>query len=149
MPYADITFTLIASDLRNAFRSTRLSSFGVNGASDSRLTDWFIRLRSRGIHIAYGVVEVDERWKNVHKIEQYSRGALIDIGNLAWWLPTRIFSNKSEFERLVSQMIIAAAEVRHRKCPECRFDLRGNPDAGCPECGWRRETAEPHSDSIG
>jgi hypothetical protein len=23
-------------------------------------------------------------------------------------------------------------------CPECQYDLRGNPSAGCPECGWRR-----------
>jgi hypothetical protein len=26
-------------------------------------------------------------------------------------------------------------------CPACRYDLRGDLDAGCPECGWRRTTA--------
>lgn len=25
-------------------------------------------------------------------------------------------------------------------CPECDYELRGNLDAGCPECGWRRTT---------
>ncbi len=24
-------------------------------------------------------------------------------------------------------------------CIKCGYDLRGEPDAGCPECGWRRE----------
>ena len=25
------------------------------------------------------------------------------------------------------------------ECPACGYDLRGGKDAGCPECGWRRE----------
>ena len=25
------------------------------------------------------------------------------------------------------------------ECPACGYDLRGSKDAGCPECGWRRE----------
>lgn len=24
-------------------------------------------------------------------------------------------------------------------CPNCRYDLRGALDIGCPECGWNRE----------
>jgi len=24
-------------------------------------------------------------------------------------------------------------------CQRCGYDLHGNPDAGCPECGWGRE----------
>lgn len=24
------------------------------------------------------------------------------------------------------------------RCPRCRYDLRGDLDAGCPECGWGR-----------
>jgi len=27
---------------------------------------------------------------------------------------------------------------KHGLCPSCGYDLRGRPDAGCPECGWRR-----------
>lgn len=23
-------------------------------------------------------------------------------------------------------------------CPQCRYDLRGQMEPGCPECGWRR-----------
>jgi len=28
------------------------------------------------------------------------------------------------------------------RCPECGYDLRGNLDAGCPECGWGRGDEE-------
>lgn len=28
-----------------------------------------------------------------------------------------------------------------RTCPRCDYDLRGRPDTGCPECGWKRELA--------
>lgn len=24
-------------------------------------------------------------------------------------------------------------------CPKCKYDLQGNVEVGCPECGWRRE----------
>ncbi len=31
------------------------------------------------------------------------------------------------------------ADARARGlCPQCRYDLRGETDAGCPECGWGR-----------
>ena len=28
---------------------------------------------------------------------------------------------------------------KHRYCPRCKYDLRGELFSGCPECGWRRE----------
>ncbi len=28
------------------------------------------------------------------------------------------------------------------RCPLCAYDLRGDLDAGCPECGWNREEAD-------
>jgi hypothetical protein len=28
------------------------------------------------------------------------------------------------------------------RCLECGYDLRGDLDAGCPECGWNRESSE-------
>jgi hypothetical protein len=38
---------------------------------------------------------------------------------------------------------IAAARrgqaMRQGLCPECRYDLHNQVNAGCPECGWRRE----------
>ncbi|MCK4873483.1 MAG: hypothetical protein KAS72_12215 [Phycisphaerales bacterium] len=33
------------------------------------------------------------------------------------------------------------ARRRRGRCPLCAYDLRGELDAGCPECGWNRGTA--------
>jgi len=30
--------------------------------------------------------------------------------------------------------------AKRGRCPRCGYDLRGNLDAGCPECGWNRDT---------
>ncbi len=32
-----------------------------------------------------------------------------------------------------------AMRRRRGRCPMCKYDLRGDLDAGCPECGWGRE----------
>lgn len=44
----------------------------------------------------------------------------------------------------VLNMLCMATLMRFRPlpnhlCPECAYDLRGNLESGCPECGWRRE----------
>jgi len=31
--------------------------------------------------------------------------------------------------------------IKRGRCPRCGYDLRGNLEAGCSECGWNRETA--------
>ncbi|MCK4873747.1 MAG: hypothetical protein KAS72_13580 [Phycisphaerales bacterium] len=33
------------------------------------------------------------------------------------------------------------ARRKRGRCPLCAYDLRGELDAGCPECGWNRGTA--------
>jgi len=29
--------------------------------------------------------------------------------------------------------------ARRGRCPRCGYELRGNMNAGCPECGWNRQ----------
>ncbi|MCH8825221.1 MAG: hypothetical protein IH984_17130 [Planctomycetes bacterium] len=43
------------------------------------------------------------------------------------WLPKRIASNRREQAQSSGL------------CPECRYDLQGLAEEGCPECGWGRE----------
>ncbi len=44
----------------------------------------------------------------------------------------------------VSVFLVVSAARRVRRlnghCPMCKYDLRGDLDAGCPECGWNRES---------
>lgn len=35
-----------------------------------------------------------------------------------------------------------ALRKRHGHCPMCGYDLRGDLDVGCPECGWNRPGSE-------
>ncbi len=42
------------------------------------------------------------------------------------------------FARVMSLRKWLARVVRGDHCPQCRYELRGAPDSGCPECGWRR-----------
>ncbi len=37
---------------------------------------------------------------------------------------------------------LRALRTRRGLCPMCGYDLRGNLDAGCPECGWNRAEVE-------
>ena len=32
--------------------------------------------------------------------------------------------------------------ARRGRCPRCAYDLRGQLDAGCPECGWNRQQSD-------
>ena len=42
------------------------------------------------------------------------------------------------FVRVLSLRKWLATVERAQHCPQCRYDLRGAPETGCPECGWRR-----------
>lgn len=62
-------------------------------------------------------------------------GAIVNA--LAYWFV--VFVSLA----LPSQLtVITTRRLRkHRgRCPRCAYDLRGDTDAGCPECGWNRET---------
>ncbi len=41
-------------------------------------------------------------------------------------------------------------QIRRRRgrCPTCSYDLNHNLAPGCPECGWRRESAESAAESA-
>lgn len=51
---------------------------------------------------------------------------------LLWWLllmlPLMLLRRFGRWRRM-----------RRGRCPACGYDLRGKLDAGCSECGWRRE----------
>ncbi len=56
---------------------------------------------------------------------------------IVWWpllLAALVFLDPFRFRR--------ALRRRRGHCISCGYDLRGDPDTGCPECGWNRETAE-------
>jgi len=46
---------------------------------------------------------------------------------------------------LIGLLLVGASQGRARlrkardRCPKCAYDLRGDLDTGCPECGWNRE----------
>jgi hypothetical protein len=56
-------------------------------------------------------------------------------------IPARAFEDAHALDSFIEE-----AGQLHRQyvgsrmlCPKCQYDLRGDPDAGCPECGWQRE----------
>ena len=56
------------------------------------------------------------------------------IAALAWWpLAAWLFLSLLILHR---RFRVAA---REGACPACGYDLRGELEAGCPECGWKRE----------
>ena len=37
---------------------------------------------------------------------------------------------------------------RRGLCPMCAYDLRGDLDTGCPECGWNRRDDQPPGEAL-
>ena len=56
-----------------------------------------------------------------------------------WFVMLRLFAAPA---RRGMAWLLCRKGVRRGRgcCPECGYDLRGDLEAGCPECGWRRET---------
>jgi hypothetical protein len=137
-----ITFKLDAADLRRALRATELDIFRIKDDSDGRFGEWHIGLHQDCLEIASPFGKVREPWKHVQSIVQHHHGACIAYGTLTCWLPARVFPKPTDFDRFIAQMNIRMLTTGRPSCPECGFDLRGNPDHGCPECGWRRGEAK-------
>ncbi len=73
-----------------------------------------------------------------------SQDALVRGENPLWWWP--LVSGAAL--ALGPSLLIAAIAVplvrqslraKRGRCLACGYDLRGNLEHGCPECGWRRE----------
>lgn len=69
--------------------------------------------------------------------------------NLPSVLPSRIvwrgvLANVAAYGIVCLTLLLMLQAIRRmwnrtrRRCPECRYDLRGSPSTGCPECGWKR-----------
>ncbi len=102
-------------------------------------------------------------WRNVHTSEAVSpwgyeiiAGAAVASPRAEFIkriLPFRpvlpgFFANTISYATTLWTLVCGPFVVRrlnrrkHGRCPECGYDLRGELDAGCSECGWGREVAE-------
>lgn len=85
------------------------------------------------------------RWFSILRIDESHGYAFIysDFAH-AYIVPKRAFKTPAEFEHFVSvaRTFHKQAQAYGLVCPLCGYDLAGTPDAGCPECGWRREAAK-------
>ena len=55
-----------------------------------------------------------------------------------WWIVLVLFAWLIRFIRRWP----ARRREKRGRCPACGYDLRGGFDAGCSECGWRRDTIQ-------
>ena len=75
-------------------------------------------------------------WKRESIVLHYGviwRGLAIDA---AFW--GLVFGGGWLTSRSVWRRARGALAIRRGRCPRCRYDLGGETEAGCPECGWRR-----------
>src|SRR6266850_1069453 len=105
MPSIEVEFMLESADLDDARRQTKLTQFSHRGKTDSRIGRWRFGLQAQSMSIASPTDEREWPWKLIHRVEQYSHGALIEIPQRHLWLPARAFKSRSDFERFVSRMI--------------------------------------------
>lgn len=47
------------------------------------------------------------------------------------------------------QLLRERAASKQGRCPRCKYDLRGETDAGCPECGWNRPAEGEPASEVG
>jgi hypothetical protein len=78
--------------------------------------------------------EVDSRGRDFHAFPLrpiWSRFLVnVALYAMAWWL---LLFGLPRGRRMLRR--------RRGACPMCAYDLKGQPDRGCPECGWNRPAA--------
>lgn len=95
----------------------------------------------------------------LHPGDGVEGGVLLDAGSplSGAWIPPRALPMRPLWFGLIVNMLIFSAawfvfliapgamRRQHRRvrgrCPNCGYDLQGELDAGCPECGWGRNAS--------
>ncbi len=103
---------------------------------------------SRGQVMRMGGLGHSPFWKNAIVIEDQVAGGPFTARVLPLRpIPIGMTVNSLFWGILWFLLILNARQIRRwlrasrGHCPACRYDLRGDLEQGCPECGWRREAA--------
>ena len=95
---------------------------------------------------------ISELWAADASTQELARDVLRpDISEKRLWWPG-IYLNGLAIEVIgIGILMITAWRIslmrgklreRDGRCGRCGYDLRGDRESGCPECGWRRQTTE-------
>ncbi len=85
----------------------------------------------------------DPAWQTTEQsdpaLRLYWPGVILNpiiVGGGAWLILVVPFFAVPAIRRQITTRI----RRKRGHCPKCGYDLRGELDAGCPECGWRRDS---------
>lgn len=79
-------------------------------------------------------------------------GAMLLLGGAIYALASGVFAGVHALLAVLAALTgglaimftgqVLAGTMNPGRCPECDYDLRGQREGGCPECGWSRNVGE-------